>query len=273
MCYALKDTSPCHNWARNYYYTCYRHQTYFDSVDRWFYNIIYMQPTRTTENHFKNVIEEGIVKLTPQHLMDLSDSIEHSYLYSIAIKYTDIAPNTNVPVLMRCFRNLYPRIHMWMQTFDYLPGITKESSMNLLSKFYDDRIQHLIRSNPVSLFASLILSTTEIDYPNRESQRNLWAGLIEKWIEINKHHSEFQSYIWDSSTERIMNLLVELPEINPTKIILRERLITALVEIKTERLLLIKNRCNIYKENLMEVAWHSSRLSKWCIDEYEKLNY
>jgi hypothetical protein len=223
-----------------------------------------------------------------QHkLVDIPQSfIEQLHLYDddyfeIYIKYTNHSPLLNKP----CFETMinrylfdfyYKDSHLARRDFEYLKEFDIfEDTLNIYMKDIES-IQYIISIISKFIIVRKIIMNVDEDAPPLEDEDiQLYTQIFATTLLIHLNTDDFRPLVYSTNLEeyilpkhvqkRVQNRLPELLELyHPEFLSKPENIISSIARcFNTFHSWNIRVRCKIFKEELMQKAWHPKRIEKY----------
>lgn len=290
-CLALrKDFGSCRQYAREGHFTCRQHAHFFSDPKVWLDKILYTYHTghlQTIESHMDYALSCGAIKITADMLRRTSDilfwrdkpptrlprqpSVQGS-TYLILLRHCpDISPSINHTLFFRASRTVARSLVSWHNRFASIDDIPIPNTKGILETFWKRAVYPILRNDTEHLANfQMFLELFYSGEPTLQS-RTIWRSFLENYLAEFGDHPIVEKRVWS-----------EVKSFDPVfATYTRNRFWHTYAEIHmeiwatyraTERAKILKaakERCAVYKEDLIAFGWHPDRLLDWCLDVEE----
>ena len=245
-CRAYATVLTCSQDLITYSHTCKRHQDYFEKFELTKKFVASLEFWPTLRSFLATAFELELICVNEDFIKSLSAHSTNAYFYLLCAKYTTVDLTWNLPLLNRTYKALWK----WMGagpvqiTYADLFALAKKETGGFYRMIYC--------------------------YPHGLAPRATWFKFFEScaeedWFEQMFHvDKDIQQTHLTQTMKDLAKLPIGLDTITLYKILDTE-FMDWLLRAKKRRYEIIRQRC-VYKEDLLEVAWHPIRIL-WCLDE------
>jgi hypothetical protein len=294
-CLALrKDYCPCRQYAREGEFTCRQHANFFADPSAWLEKTIYTYHDghlQTIENHMKRALEAGAIRIRADMLIRTSDVLSfrngrppvrlprpphiNGSTYLILMRFCpELCSRNNESLFFRASIHAAKSLISWHRCFAPMDDTPIPNTKGILADAWKSTFAPVLRNDTqfLRILDQFLLHfmTGQQGHPVPQS-RHIWRSFLENYLAEFGDHPTIQKRIW-SETKSFDPMFASYTRAQFWHTYARVHMEVWAEHRQKERTKILKaakERCAVYKEDLIAFGWHPDRFLDWCLDVEE----